>query len=63
MSRPVPHPQQRLTDARLAELRADLAAPSPPSQHELARRYGVSQTFVSLVKHGHRRPPKKDTTA
>ena len=40
MSRPTRHPQQRITDARLAELRADLAAPNPPSQYELARRYG-----------------------
>jgi len=55
MSRSLPHPQQRLTDTRLAQLKADLAAPHPPSQYVLARRYGVSQAFVSLVKNGHRR--------
>lgn len=67
MSRPTARSDQRLTDRRLAELRTDIdtaeqdrAAGRPyPSQTELARRYGVSQGFVSLVKHGKRRPAKE----
>ena len=65
MSRQLRRIDQRITDTRLADLRRDLVAADEdrqagrpyPSQYELARRCGVSQTFVSLVKNGKRRPP------
>lgn len=66
MSRHLPRIDQRLTDRRLAELRQAIILaeipwhPSRPRerQPEIARRFGVSQGFVSLVKNGKRRPAK-----
>lgn len=64
MSRPTPRSDQRLTDTQLATLRQQIICAEIPwhptrprhTQTDLARWFGVSQTFVSLVKHGHRRP-------
>lgn len=73
MARTIRRIDQRLTDTRLADLRRDIlaadqarAAGQPhPTQRDLARRYGVSQTFVSLAKNGKRRaaPTTEDVAA
>jgi len=67
MSRHLPRSDQRLTDRQLAELRQAIITAEIPwhpnrprhRQPELAHRFGVSQGFVSLVKHGKRRAPKE----
>lgn len=64
MARTIRRIDQRLTDTQLAHLRQAIITAEIPwhplrpreRQPELARRYGVSQGFVSLVKHGKRRP-------